>query len=86
MLWFKSPEAEATNCSSFPLVCWLVSVSIQDPCSPPPLTQSRSIHQIYCSTDEDQASTLITDLPLSVRVSGVERKGRLQAEAETLNK
>lgn len=54
--------------------------------SGPPLTQSRSIQQIYCSADEDLASTLITDLPLSVRVSGVERKGCLQAEGETLNK
>lgn len=25
MLWFKSLETEATNSSSFPLVCWLVS-------------------------------------------------------------
>ncbi|KAA0723418.1 hypothetical protein E1301_Tti012647 [Triplophysa tibetana] len=48
------------------------------------IAQSRSIRQIYWSTDEDQASTLITDLPLSVRVSGVERKGRLQLTLKRL--
>ncbi len=64
----------------------LLAVLLTSLHSGPPLTQSRSIQQIYCSADEDQASTLITDLPLSVRVSGVEQKGRLLAEAETLNK
>ncbi len=64
----------------------LLAVLLTSLHSGPPLTQSRSIQQICCSADEDQASTLITDLPLSVRVSGVEQKGRLLAEAETLNK